>query len=227
MKRFYTYPPTKQYYPHILRRIDQKPRNCRHEIVDVGILDIIRPPYKHGSEKLELWESYGGKGALVVPDMFQVDESGIDNVKCSQKLLKRYYDVDDDVDLMPVIQGYTGDWYSIINYCIWFLNRYEQPKWLGIGARLGKYGNNVFVNKTLRDIRQLFPDSWIHVFALNIPNLRYGDTKDLIDSYDSTTWTYPQESGRGSARSVEEKAKWFDEYIERLGVLLDDRNIGK
>ena len=55
-ERFYSYPPVECGWPWVLRNIKQKPQlDCVHEIVDIGIYDLLKPPYRHSVEKLEKW----------------------------------------------------------------------------------------------------------------------------------------------------------------------------
>jgi hypothetical protein len=63
-------------------------------------------------------------------------------------------------------------------------------------------------------VRAQFPDAWIHAFGLRV---NYLDELDgIIDSFDSTAWTYPRGRGGHSARNKKEKIEYFREYLKRI-----------
>ena len=67
--RFYSYPPTECGWPWVLRNIKQKPQpNAVHEVVDIGIYDLLKPPHQHSKDKLEKWMELETRGWKVVPD---------------------------------------------------------------------------------------------------------------------------------------------------------------
>jgi len=56
-QRFYSLPPNGEDYPWILRNIKEKERPATHEIVDIGIYDLLDPPHRHTEEKIKAWKS--------------------------------------------------------------------------------------------------------------------------------------------------------------------------
>jgi hypothetical protein len=78
-QRFYTYPPVECEWPWILRNIKQKAIPNTHEIVDIGIYDLLNPPYRHSNDKLQKLDKLETKGWKVVPDCPDLKESLINH----------------------------------------------------------------------------------------------------------------------------------------------------
>jgi len=94
MVRFYTYPPVND-YQWVLRNIKQKPKkDFLHEIVDIGIYDLLYPPYKHSEEKLKQWKQLKPNGWKVVPDcpdiIGEFSKTIFNNLQKVQKKIKKY-----------------------------------------------------------------------------------------------------------------------------------------
>lgn len=215
--RFYTYAPIE--YPFILRNIKQKPLDWfLHEIVDIGIYDLLKEPYQHSEKKLKKWKNLVTPGWKVVPDCPDIDKefkikSGIDNVKYSKELLLEYYDPKDESQL-PVIQGNYDNPFSFRKYCVWFISQFEEPKKIGLGT-ICKSGDKQAVKETGQIARKYFPNSWIHIFGLKMNH--YPVVAENINSWDSMSWTFPRGvSGRKSAGKIVERQQYFAEYIEAI-----------
>lgn len=215
--RFYTYPPIE--YPFILRNIKQKPKSWfLHEIVDIGIYDLLKPPHQHSKSKLEKWFKISGQNTLkVVPDCPDLDNeynirTKIDNVEYSKELLEKYYNPS-RFDLLPVIQGKYDNPGSFENYAKWFLKQYPIPRMIAIGTCC-KASDSKAVKEIMYIARKLFPDSWIHAFGLKMNH--YSLVSDVIDSWDSMSWTFPRGRGKASAKNKKERESYFVDYLQSI-----------
>ncbi len=215
--KFYTYPPNECKWPWILRNIKQKPQlHCCHEIVDIGIYDLLKPPYIHSDDKLDKWIKLRTVGWKVVPDCPDVrrefkgrTRSNINNIDYSKELLREYYDPNDPQHL-PVIQSYFKDIKSYRDYINWFKNEYPEPSKIGIGS-VCKMDDNKMGLEILKIAREEFPNSLIHVFGLRLIQFKWG--YKYIDSFDSTSWTFPRKKGLPSAKNKEVKIDYFKDYL--------------
>lgn len=219
--RFYSYPPTECKWPWILRNIKQKPqRDAVHEIVDIGIYDLLKPPHRHSDEKLTQWKELQTEGWKVVPDCpdlrgeFQ-QEINFDNVEYSWELLTTYYNPDDPSQ-MPVLQSHYRDLSSFKEYIQRFKDVYGTPDKVAIGSICKGDDHDIGV-RMLKLARREFPGAWVHAFGLRFQQLKRG--YKYIDSFDSTSWTFPRTSGRGSCRNKGERIQYFYDYIRRLEIV--------
>jgi len=216
-QRFYTYPPTECKWQWILRNIKQKPIPCTHEIVDIGIYDLLKPPYQHSKEKLEKWKSLQTKGWKVVPDCPDLQgefnqEINFDNVEYSWELLTKLYNPK-DITHLPVVQSHYQQIKSFKDYIKRFKEKYGVVDKVAIGSICKADDHDVGI-KMLKIARREFPESWIHAFGLRFQQFKRA--YDLIDSYDSTSWTFPRDSGRSSCRNKEERIEYFFDYVQRI-----------
>ena len=211
---FYSYPPVECEWPWILRNIKQKPlENTKHEIVDIGIYDLLQEPHRHSEEKLQKWTEISTEGWKVVPDCPDLHgEFGklidFDNVEYSWDLLTEYYDPKDKSQL-PVIQSHYEQLSSFKEYITRFKDVYGEPDKIAIGS-ICKSNNNDIAIQMLKIARREFPNSWIHAFGLRFRQFRRA--YKLIDSFDSTSWTFPRQSGH-SCKNKEERIQYFWDYI--------------
>jgi hypothetical protein len=222
-QRFYTYPPIECKHPWVLRRLDWKPLPCKHEIVDVGILDLLEPPHKHTEDKFKLWKTIKTDGWKVVFDCFDLKgefdiDCGFDTVEYSKELLEQFYN--GEPNLMPVIQGFSNNYNSFKEYTD-YLNKEFNPKIIGVSGSVGRNKDRDFVYKVLKYIKRTFPDSWIHVFALHKNNFK--KCHNLIDSFDSMNWTRPRTSGRGSCKNKAERIEFFWDYVATLNLPFNEK----
>lgn len=205
----------------MLRNIKQKPQgDCLHEIVDIGIYDLLKPPHQHSKDKLEKWIELRTKGWKVVPDCPDLQgEFGrvvdFDNVVYSWELLGEYYDPDDPHHL-PVLQSHYQDIQSFRDYIEQFKDVYGVVDKVAIGSIYKADDHDIGVGM-LKIARREFPEAWIHAFGLRFQQLKRGFK--YIDSFDSTSWTFPRTSGRGSCRNKEERISYFFDYIRRLEMV--------
>jgi len=251
-QRFYTYAPVETEWSWILRNIKQKPLSCKHEIVDIGIYDLLLPPYRHSTEKIQLWKELKTFGWKVVPDcpdirgefkstifknLMKITQKAnkkygdlavhiqnyinhwwmylptLDTVKYSWELLTELFDPT-DVSHIPVIQSEYQDMESFKRYIKRFKDKYGHYDKIAIGS-ICKADDNKLAIKMLKTARYEFPYSWIHAFGLRM--LQFRGAWKHIDSFDSTSWTFPRgASGSPSCRNKEERIEYFWEYIEIL-----------
>lgn len=249
--RFYTYPPVECEWKWVLRNIKQVPQeNAVHEIVDIGIYDLLKPPYHYSEERLEKWKELKTEGWKVVPDFpdisneFNIDpfrelfdtlpvtpttiktfnflrNNVIDSTRYSWELLTTLYDPTDEHQL-PVIQSSYGDLNSLKRYCNDFREKYGEPEKIAIGS-VCKLNNVKKSTELIKECRNQFPNAWIHVFGLRLNHLRH--VYKYIDSYDSTAWTFPRQSGRPSCRNYKERIQYFWEYIDRVNEILRNEGV--
>lgn len=212
---FYAYPPKKVRYPYILRNINQKKFLCKHEIVDIGIFDLVKKKQPHNQKKINKWKHLNPNGWKVVPDCPDLQrEFNIkvdwDNVEYSKELLLKLFNPEDKTHL-PVIQTHYADLNSITEYCKWFIKEFssEQEK-IGIGT-ICRLNNKMIATKAMKIVRQYFPQSFIHVFGLRLGHL-YG-VKNIINSFDSSAWTFPRNSGH-SCKTQKERIEYFNNYLK-------------
>jgi len=222
-QRFYTYPPVECGHPWILRKIGNKELPCQHEIVDIGIYDLLNvEDNKHPKDKLNAWEHLKTDGWKVVPDCPDLEgEFGrvvdFDTVEYSQYLLEKYFDPGDKSQL-PVIQSSYEDLKSFKEYIHYFKDIYGEHDKIGIGS-ICKADNNPLAVKMLKIARREFPNSWIHAFGLRFKQFR--KVRQVINSFDSTGWTRDiEESGKSSARNKTERIEYFSKYMNRLNQVM-------
>jgi hypothetical protein len=221
--RFYAYPPKTIEHPFILRNINQKQihTNFQHEIIDIGIYDLLNGDNRHSTEKLGEWEGYDGDGWLVVPDCPDIGRefniaTDIDSVAYSKDLLIEYFDPDNPQHL-PVIQGKMYDSQSFTDYIAFFKREFpDYDEKVAIGT-ICRANNKEVVEWTCREVRKAFPNAWIHGFGVRLNHI---DTiQHVINSFDSSSWTYPRGRGKKSAR-WNDRDVYFNEYLARMQYYL-------
>ena len=220
-QRFYTYAPLECEWPWVLRNIKQKPQeHAVHEIVDIGIYDLLHEPYTHTDNKIEAWKQLKTDGWKVVPDV--PDLKGefnkaiqYDNTEYSWKLLTELYDPSDEHQI-PVIQSHYADISSLRKYCTDFIREYGTVDKIAVGS-VCKMDDSNTTCTMLKLVKRYFPDTWIHAFGLRFHHLR--KSLKYIDSYDSTSWTFPRTGGRPSCKNKAMRIDYFYEYIDVLNSL--------
>lgn len=218
-QRFYTYPPVECEWPWILRNIKQKAIPNTHEIVDIGIYDLLNPPYRHSNDKLQKWAKLETKGWKVVPDCPDLKgEFGkpidFSNTDYSWELLTEYYNPSDESHL-PVLQSEYQNIKSFKEYIKQFKDNYGVVDKVAIGS-ICKADNHDIGVKMLKIVRREFPNTWIHAFGLRFQQFKRA--YQLIDSFDSTSWTFPRVGGqgKGSCKNKSERIEYFFDYIRRI-----------
>jgi len=217
-QRFYSYPPVECEHPWVLRNIKQKPIPCSHEIVDIGIYDLLKDPDGgHSDEKLMKWKELETLGWKVVPDCPDLEgefkmEVICDNTSYSWELLTQLYNPDDPSHL-PVIQSHYENIESFKEYIERFKAKYGVVDKIAIGSICKADNHNIGV-KMLKIARREFPNTWIHAFGLRFQQFK--KAYNLIDSFDSTSWTFPRDSGRSSCKNKEERIQFFHDYMRRV-----------
>lgn len=216
--KFYTYSPIP--YPWILRNIKQKSLPwASHEIVDIGIYDLLKPPYRHSEKKLKKWNNLEVEDNWkVVPDCpdiqreFNINVDDLDNIEYSKELLRNYYDQEDPSHI-PVIQGHYHDVQSFQSYIDWLKNEFDTIYKIALGT-VCKASNSRVVRIIAQSARLHFPQAHIHAFGLKLNHLPH--VSRYIDSYDSMSWTFPRGKGRPSAKNKAQKIEYFNEYLATI-----------
>jgi len=215
--KFYTYAPIE--YPFILRNIKQKPKKWfLHEIVDIGIYDLLKPPHQHSEKKLLKWKNHSrDRSWKVVPDCPDIDgeyniRSKIDNIEYSKELMEKYY-IPGNPEHLPVIQGNYDNPGTFKKYGEWVLKNYPMPQKIAVGTCC-KASDSKAVKEIFLIARGLFPKSKIHAFGLKMNH--YSLVSDLIDSWDSMSWTFPRGKGQASAKNKKERETYFVNYLQSI-----------
>jgi hypothetical protein len=222
-QRFYTYPPVECEHPWILRKIGNKEMPCTHEIVDIGIYDLMNEAEAggHSEKKLKAWKQLKPNGWKVVPDCPDLEREFNLEVIClntaySWELLNEYFNPDDDTHL-PVIQSQYGDINSFKCYIRDFKREYGEHNQIGIGSIFK--ADTDFAVRMLKIARREFPNSWIHAFGLKFKH--FLKVRQVINSFDGTGWTRDiKESGKSSARNKLERIHYFNKYMNRLNEVM-------
>jgi len=222
--RFYAYPPKEIDYPYILRNINQKSvhKNICHQIVDIGVMDLLKTEnHKHTAEKLQKWSDLtmcNIDGWKVVPDCpdlhkeYNIDMS-FDNVQYSKELLLEYFD-EHNYKQLPVIQSYYNDPGSMKDFTKWFKREFPNyTKKFGLGT-LCRSNNKALTLKACHIVRKAFPEAWLHAFGLRLNYV--SDLIGIINSFDSSAWTFPRGRGRGSAKNKSQRIEFFFDYLVRI-----------
>lgn len=86
------------------------------------------------------------------------------------------------------------------------------PDKIGLGT-VCKQSVRKVLFKTVNIVRNNFPGAHIHAFGLSIRHV--GAMRHVLNSFDSTAWTFPR--GRGhSCKNKEERIKYFNNFLEVL-----------
>jgi hypothetical protein len=186
--------------------------------LDIGVYDLIKTRKEYPPAKLHQWRNAKTEGWLTVPDAPDIGREfkvkmEIDTIRYSKKLMREYYDPNNPHHL-PVMQGRFNKPDTVLEYCKWFKKRFtDNPERIAVGT-LCRSNHKWIAVDTLGMVRAQFPDAWIHAFGLRV---NYLDELDgIIDSFDSTAWTYPRGRGGHSARNKKEKIEYFREYLKRI-----------
>ena len=120
-----------------MRNIKQRKKKCKHEIVDIGIYDLLKYPHKHSSEKLTKWIETVTNGWKVVPDCPDLHgefgkEINFNTIDYSWNLLIEFFEPNNSHQI-PVIQSKYGDLNSLINYAIRFKEIFGSHDKIAIG----------------------------------------------------------------------------------------------
>ena len=227
MRRFYSYPPKGVYHPWILRTAKQKARDCEHEIVDIGIYDLMNEPHQYSLQKLRSWLSLETPGWKTVPDCPDLrGEFGIDvdfdPLEYSWNLLLKFYSPENEHHL-PVIQGRYGDSHSYQKYCRKFIREFGKPQKIAVGT-VCKSDSTALTEEIAKLTRKFFLHSWIHFFGLKLHHLKR--CWMYIDSYDSCSWTWPRNNHSGNNRRPQatnkaQKVQYFNEYLQQIEKYYD------
>jgi hypothetical protein len=70
---------------------------------------------------------------------------------------------------------------------------------------------------TVNTAKKLLPNKRLHAFGVSVTALK--KLRDVLYSFDSMAYTFPRKRGLPSCRNLEEKRRYFYEYIQRLKEL--------
>lgn len=222
--RFYSYNPL-VYYPWVLRKITNPYVKCSHEIVDIGIYDLLKTG-NHDKDKLKLWEECQTSGWKTVPDIPDLtgefgEEMDYCNVEETFKYLTKYYDPQNDTHL-PSIQSKYEDLSSFKNSVDYFEDEWGVPNKCGIGS-VCKINNNKIGLEMIKYIREKWPNTYIHAFGLRWNLLK--QTYSLINSYDTMAWTLqrcPPDMKPRTANTNNDRVNFFNFYVKKMKELVGD-----
>jgi len=222
-QRFYAYPPVECEWDWILRNMYEKLIPCKHEIVDIKVYDLTKddPIYpQHPKDKLKKWVELETNGWKVVPDCpdfkgelhKNCQEWEIDTIGYSHELLQKYYT--DPINQLPVIQTLANDLSSLNSYCEWFKQEFETPQQVAVSGSICRVENIDFVYRGVKIVRRHFPNTWIHLFAPRLHHIKR--LYPLIESFDSSCWTFPRVPGQASCKNLDERVEYFWKYLNIL-----------
>jgi len=185
-------------------------------------MDLVKSEdHRHSREKLSTWKNLqinSWNGWKVVPDCpdlhkeFNMDMS-FDSVEYSKELVLEYFN-EHDYTQLPVIQCYYNNPQSVKDYCHWF--KREFPNYstkFGIGT-LCRSNNKALTLEACHIVRKEFPKAWIHGFGLRLNYVP--ELVSIINSFDSSAWTFPRGRGRGSAKNKSQRLEFFLDYLVRI-----------
>jgi len=219
-------------------------RKFEHAILDCGVEIFKHNPNLKDYPKgfLEKWkwkakqltEIFGEKLFVTIPDYpddYHPGQFG-DNVSKTLANIEEFISID-GVNWLPSIQSRYLDRLSFLESCQRVKEIIGDFPQVAIGT-VCKTNNLSFIEYCCRAARKFFPKSHIHAFGLTLKALprvkstisswdslvpECGRTKWrnwLINSFDSLSYTFPRERGKGSCRSLNERQKFFYAYIERI-----------
>jgi hypothetical protein len=178
---------------------------------------------RHSSKKLNKWKKINGNSWKVVPDCpdlkneFNI-ETNVNNIEYSKELILELFDPGNDNHL-PVIQALYHSPESALDFAKWFKKEYpDYNNKFGLGT-LCRSNNKQIVRLSCKYIRNVFPNAWLHGFGLRLHHIP--DVANIINSYDSSAWTFPRGKGRGSAKNKKQRIQFFHEYLDSLDRYLD------
>jgi len=122
-----------------------------------------------------------------------------------------------EFNLMIPLQGYYEQPLSVTKSIV-LLNEsgiLKQAKYFGI-ANLCSTRKSSLIIQTCKHVRGYLQDKWLHVFGASLKAIRQLVKRSVINSYDSTAYTFPRTPNRSSCRSERERIDFFIEYLNRL-----------
>jgi len=221
--RFYAYEPPIPYPFHFTNVMRYKyffRVEFKHGLLDCGVGVFRRgrdyPPgflKRYEFIARQLGEIFGDRLWIVIPDYCDDYMHVPNNVEKTLRNIE-YFSRIDGVEWLPVIQSRYLDVESFRKSCE-ALKPYRFEK-LAIGA-VCKTNNVEYIRKCCSIARRYFPNAWLHAFGLTLRALPA--VRDLIDSFDSSAYTFPRGSGYPSCKDREMRIKYFKEYLERVNSL--------
>jgi hypothetical protein len=221
--RFYSYNPLIN-YPFVLRKITKPSVKCKHEIVDIGIYDLLKYG-KHPKWKIDMWLECEPNGWKVVPDYPDTKgefgyELSYDNVEMTFKNLHKYYNPEQK-KLLPVIQSKFEDVRGFKENVKYFEEEFGIPKQVGVGSvcKIKRHQPGI---QMLKFLRERWPETYIHAFGLRFNLLK--KTYQFIDSYDTMSWTLqrcPPNNKPRTANTNKERIAFFNHYLKKIEKNVD------
>mgnify|MGYP000076502174 CR=1 FL=1 len=116
--------------------------------------------------------------------------------------------------LIP-IQGHNRDPISLLKSIKYLreLGITETREYFAV-ANLCVESKTELIVKSVGLVRQELPNKKLHVFGIKLNALK--KISHLIDSFDSFAWTRPVKKPGHSAKTLEERRKYFYEWLDRL-----------
>jgi hypothetical protein len=224
----------------------------RHAILDCGVEAFKHDPSLRDYPKsfLASWrgrarqlsEIFGERLWIVIPDYMDDYHPGQfgDNVEKTLRNIENFIAAD-GVNWLPVIQSRYLNRFSFMEACQRTREVIGDYPRVAVGT-VCKTNNLGFIEYCCRVARRFFPGSWIHAFGLTLKALprvvgsimswdslvpECGRTKWrywLLDSFDSSAYTFPRQPHRSSCGSLTERQKFFYAYLERLRRIVEVEN---
>jgi hypothetical protein len=107
--------------------------------------------------------------------------------------------------IIPVLQGWTPEDYT--RHLTAYGNRIRPGMWVGVGSICKRQARPAVVATVLRAIKELRPDLLLHGFGVKLTSLKDADVRKLLETADSTAWSYAaRKQGRNANDWREAKA---------------------
>jgi hypothetical protein len=117
--------------------------------------------------------------------------------------------------ILPVLQGYTvADYVAHLRA---YGDRLTPGMWVGVGSVCKRQGDPKAIVAILRAIKAERPDLRLHGFGVKLTALNDPEVRDLLETADSTAWSY---SARKQGRSANDyrEAQAFVAKVEKLAA---------
>ena len=224
MIRFYTHPPRGVYWPYVFTNYSKYKSLYRldfeHAILDVGVdtwfgsrgLSDYPPGFLKKWVKLakDLTSVFGDRIWVVIPDYCDDLIPGLcgDNVSKTLRNVEEFITID-GVNWLPVIQSKFMNTFSFIESCHRLRDIVGDYPRVAIGT-VCKSRKLSWIEYCCRYARKIFPNSWVHAFGLTLSALPR--VKDVINSFDSMSWSYdsPSKTLKGNPSWQRRAAKYYD-----------------
>lgn len=238
VKRFHSLPPSGVAWPYLLVNPLNYRELYRREF-DLAILDSgvewfrTNPAARDYPEKfLENWKEkakllarqFDGRLWVTIPDYPDDYHPGQGSIEKTVKNIEDFLTVD-GVNWLPSIQAKFIIEKGRLRLLKLHLYQAIQQSEKVLGSHPRIAVGSVCKSRHLDDImfalsavRHSFQSQQVHAFGLTATGIQ--KTSPLIDSWDSSAYTFPRGKGRGQATTREQKVSYWFDYLRVIGKAL-------